>query len=119
MKELLNLFRPIKDQPKEVTERIAQARMSEQRAKAEYEKLMKAYKSLISHPDYAPIHAQAIQAMGVNLASLLESGLKCPTCVVPASRVKALQDIILEPLEQVYLDSLREQAEEQGKEQES
>lgn len=116
---ILELFKNLKDQPKEVTEHIAQARASEERAKADYQKLMQAYRNLIKEPGYSQIRNQAIQAMGVNLGLLLERGLQCPTCIVPASRVKSLQDIVVEPIEQVYLDSLSEQAEEQGKELEA
>lgn len=118
MNSMLNLFRNLKDQPKEVTERLAETRIQAEKARVEYEKLMQAYRSLVKHPDYTPIYRQAVVVLGINLSELLSSGLKCPTCVVPASRVKAITDIVVEPLDQVYLDSLTQQAEEKGEEAE-
>ena len=109
-------FVDLEHQPKEFLDTILRARKEEARARKQYASVMKAYRELVKNPEYAPIYKDALRAMGLNLAALVESGMKCSRCVQFAAPVKSLQDVVLDPMEQVWLETTRERAEEGAEE---
>lgn len=113
---LLQPFVDLARQPKEILERIQGAKFQEAQARKKAEVVMKAYRELVKSPAYKPVYDDALRAMGLNLSALVKCAMGCGKCIQFAAPVKALQEIIVEPLDQVLRDEIRERAEEEGKE---
>lgn len=113
----LQPFLSLARQPAEILERLRRQSVEESEAKKQAQAVMKAYKDLVTNPAYRPVYDDALRALGMNLEALVERSVRCPNCVEFACRVKTLQDVVIDPLEQVWISELRQRSQEKGEEE--
>ena len=110
--DFFNPFLELIDQPIRVVNRILKNRKQESQAKESYKRVVEAYRSIVKNPAYSAVYKTAAEAMGMNLTLLVQRSLKCSHCAEYAARVSTLSDIVMDPMDQVWKESIRMRAQE-------
>lgn len=90
----------------QLTRDIAKKVLADHRAKLlaqrRLEKLLTAYEEMAQDPRYRAIRDELTLILGDYLRDLVESAQACPRCASKASKITLLQQVVAEPLEEVW-----------------
>ena len=76
-----------------------------------FERVQSAYRELVTDPRYADIRQELEASLGEQLHQLVGEARKCAHCSPLAVRVDALNDVVMRPLHQLWLDAQRSRME--------
>lgn len=95
---------------------ILRNRRRQASAQQRIEKVLQTYKEILQDARYKIVHEDVRRALGEQLALLVEKASECHSCSRYAMQVRMLQEVILDPVDQVWYDNQRARMEDEAEE---
>ena len=90
---------------------VARQRAEAAQVRDRFEGVITAYRQLIEDPRYAAIKGELEASLGAMLHQLVAIAEGCAHCAPAAVRVKSLNELVAQPLHQLFLDAQRSRME--------